>query len=77
MEGAREQLALAPGAAAMAGAGAAGFVQLARGPRRAWALMLIPAAVATTVAAQLVLLHREHYMTWFEPVLVAGAVPGG
>ena len=68
--------ALAPGAAAMAGAGAAGFVQLARGPRRAWAMMLIPAAVATTVAAQLVLLHREHYMTWFEPVLVAGAAAG-
>jgi 4-amino-4-deoxy-L-arabinose transferase-like glycosyltransferase len=68
--------ALAPGAAAMAGAGAAAFVELALGPRRAWALALIPAAVAATVAAQLVLLHREHYLTWFEPVLVAGAAAG-
>jgi 4-amino-4-deoxy-L-arabinose transferase-like glycosyltransferase len=65
--------ALAPGTGAMAGAGAAAFVALARGERRAWALALVPLAVAATVAAQLVLMHREHYMIWFEPVLVIGA----
>jgi len=28
------------------------------------------------VAAQIVLLHREHYMAWFVPVLLAGAAVG-
>ena len=44
--------------------------------------LIVPAAfhwqpaltvVAATVLAQVVLLHREHYMLWFVPVLVAGA----
>jgi len=68
--------ALAPGAAAMAGAGAVAFVKLARGPRPLWGLALLPCAVGATVIAQVVLLHREHYMLWFVPVLLAGAAAG-
>jgi len=68
--------ALAPGTAAMAGAGAVAFVALARGRRRIWALALVPCAVAATVTAQIVLMHREHYMLWFVPVLVLGAALG-
>ncbi len=66
--------ALGPGAAAMIGGGAVAFVDL--GARRGLRLTLIPIAVATTVAAQLVLLHRDHYMRWFWPVLIVGAVVG-
>ena len=68
--------ALGPGTGAMAGAGALAFVQLARRRHRVLAAALVPPAVATTVAAQLVLMHREHYMLWFVPVLVIGAVAG-
>jgi 4-amino-4-deoxy-L-arabinose transferase-like glycosyltransferase len=68
--------ALAPGAAAMAGAGLIAFTDLARRRWQDWRRLLAPTAVATTVAAQLVLLHREHYMHWFVPVLVAGAAAG-
>jgi 4-amino-4-deoxy-L-arabinose transferase-like glycosyltransferase len=68
--------AIAPGAAAMAGAGAVAFVALAQGPRRIWGLILAAAAIATTVAAQIVLLHREHYLLWFIPVLLVGAAVG-
>ncbi len=68
--------ALAPGAAAMTGAGAVAFVRLARGRRWDWRLPAIPCAVAATVVAQLVLLHREHYMHWFVPVLIVGAGVG-
>jgi 4-amino-4-deoxy-L-arabinose transferase-like glycosyltransferase len=68
--------ALAPPTGAMAGAGAVAFLELARGERRLWALALVPCAVAATVAAQLVLMHREDYMAWFEPVLVCGAIVG-
>jgi 4-amino-4-deoxy-L-arabinose transferase-like glycosyltransferase len=64
--------ALAPGTGAMAGAGAVAFVSLARGRRRWWALALLAAAVLATVAAQIVLLHREHYMVWFVPLLMVG-----
>jgi len=66
--------ALGPGAAAMIGGGAVAFVDL--GARRGLRLTLIPIAVAATVAAQLVLLHRDHYMRWFWPVLIVGAVVG-
>ncbi len=68
--------ALTPGAAAMAGAGAAAFVALAGGRGRTWALVLVPCAVASTVAAQIVLMHREDYMLWFVPVLAIGAGVG-
>ncbi|HEY4452321.1 MAG TPA: glycosyltransferase family 39 protein [Solirubrobacteraceae bacterium] len=66
--------ALGPGTGAMAGAGAVAFLRLARGPHRLWALALVGLAVTATVAAQSVLAHREHYMLWFVPVLVIGAV---
>jgi 4-amino-4-deoxy-L-arabinose transferase-like glycosyltransferase len=68
--------ALAPGAAAMAGAGAVALVKLTRGPRQVWGLALAPCAVGATVLVQIVLLHREHYMLWFVPVLLAGAAAG-
>ncbi|MEA2202407.1 MAG: hypothetical protein QOI89_3003 [Solirubrobacteraceae bacterium] len=68
--------ALGPGTGAMAGAGAVAFVSLARGPRRMWGLALVAVAVGATVAAQLVLLRREHYLVWLMPVLVVGAVAG-
>jgi len=69
---------LAPGTGAMVGAGVAAFVALARGrsPRRICGLALIACAVAATVAVQVVLLRREHYLEWFIPVLVAGAAVG-
>jgi 4-amino-4-deoxy-L-arabinose transferase-like glycosyltransferase len=69
---------LAPGTGAMAGAGLAAFVALARGrnPRRICGLALIACALATTVAVQVVLMHREHYLEWFIPVLVVGAAVG-
>jgi 4-amino-4-deoxy-L-arabinose transferase-like glycosyltransferase len=68
--------ALAPGTGAMAGAGLAALIALARGERRLWALLLVPLAVAASVAAQVYLMHRYHYMVWFEPVLAGGAIVG-
>ena len=68
--------ALAPGAAAVAGASVAAFVELATDRRWDWRIALAPCAVGATVAAQVVLLNREHYLQWFIPVLVAGAVMG-
>jgi 4-amino-4-deoxy-L-arabinose transferase-like glycosyltransferase len=65
--------ALAPGTGAMAGAGAVAFVALLRGRMRWWALGLLAASVLATLGAQIVLLHREHYMIWFIPLLMAGA----
>jgi 4-amino-4-deoxy-L-arabinose transferase-like glycosyltransferase len=63
--------ALAPGAAAMIGAGAWALVG-ARDQR----LLLGALAVAGTVAAQIVLLDREHFMHWFVPVLIAASAAG-
>ncbi len=68
--------ALAPGAAAMAGAGAVAFIELARRRRADWRMVLAPCAIVATVAAQVVLLHREHYMSWFVPLLLGGAAVG-
>jgi 4-amino-4-deoxy-L-arabinose transferase-like glycosyltransferase len=68
--------ALAPGTGAMAGAGALAFVELARGRRRLWGLALVALALATTLAAQIVLMHREHFLLWFVPVLCVGAGVG-
>jgi 4-amino-4-deoxy-L-arabinose transferase-like glycosyltransferase len=68
--------ALAPGTGAMVGAGVAAFIELARGRRFDWRLLLAPCAVAATVAVQVYFLHREHYMQWFIPVLIAGAGAG-
>jgi 4-amino-4-deoxy-L-arabinose transferase-like glycosyltransferase len=66
--------ALAPPAAAMVGAGALLFARFARGrdPR----VVLLPLAVAGTVAAQLVLLHREHYASWLPPFMIAAVAVG-
>jgi 4-amino-4-deoxy-L-arabinose transferase-like glycosyltransferase len=68
--------AIAPGAAAMVGAGAVALARFARGRRWDWRVVLVPCAIAATVLAQVVLLHREHYMHWFVPVLIAGAAVG-
>ena len=66
--------ALGPGTAAMVGAGVGSFACFARG--RDWRLVLLPLAVAGTVAAQLVLLHRAHYMHWYYTPLVIAAAAG-
>jgi 4-amino-4-deoxy-L-arabinose transferase-like glycosyltransferase len=70
--------ALAPGAGAIAGAGTVAFVELlcGRDSRRICGLALTGCAVVATVAAQVVLLHREHYMQWFIPVLLGGSAVG-
>ncbi len=68
--------ALAPGTAAMAGAGAVAFVELARRDLLDGRRLLAPLAIVATVAAQVVLLHREHYMLWFVPLLLAGGAAG-
>jgi 4-amino-4-deoxy-L-arabinose transferase-like glycosyltransferase len=64
--------ALAPATGAMAGAGAAALVELARGRHRLWGLALAGGALAATALVQVVLMHREHYMTSFVPVLAVG-----
>jgi len=67
--------ALAPGTGAMVGAGAGAMAKLARaphGPGRLLGLALATCALAGTVLVQVVLMHREHYMVSFAPVLVAG-----
>jgi 4-amino-4-deoxy-L-arabinose transferase-like glycosyltransferase len=64
--------ALGPGTAAMVGGGAAALVGFAR--RRNPLVLLAPLAVAATVAGQIVLLHRAHYMHWwFRPLTIAAA----
>ncbi len=66
--------AMAPGAAAMIGAGAVALASFAR--RRHWGLVLLPCAVAATVLAQLSILHEQQYMGWFAPVLIGVAFVG-
>lgn len=66
--------AMAPGLAAMVGAGAVAFLALAR-RRSAWALLL-PLALAATVYVQTAILDRNHYMSWLPPLLIAGAAVG-
>jgi 4-amino-4-deoxy-L-arabinose transferase-like glycosyltransferase len=64
---------LAPATAAMAGAGAFALAKLARDRTlRLPGLALAAAALAATLVAQIVLMHREHYLLWFVPVAVAG-----
>jgi 4-amino-4-deoxy-L-arabinose transferase-like glycosyltransferase len=64
--------ALGPGTAAMVGGGAAALVGFAR--RRNPLVLLVPLAVAATVAGQIVLLHRVHYMHWwYQPLAIAAA----
>ncbi|HET7197062.1 MAG TPA: hypothetical protein VFI86_00225, partial [Burkholderiales bacterium] len=69
--------ALAPGAAAMAGAGAMAFAQLAGGPRRVAGVAIALCAIAGTIAVQVALMHQQHYMLWFVPFLIAGGVLAG
>jgi len=66
--------ALAPGTAAMIAGGALAFARFgrARDPR----VLLLPLAVAATIAVQLVLLHREHYAHWLPPLLIAATAAG-
>jgi 4-amino-4-deoxy-L-arabinose transferase-like glycosyltransferase len=66
--------AVGPGAAAMIGGGAVAFTAFAR--RRHWSLALLPCAVLASVAAQLAILHEQHYMGWFGPVLIGLVVVG-
>ncbi len=71
--------ALAPATGAMAGAGAVAFVKLARRAQvrqRLLGLALAAGALATTALVQVVLMHREHYMTSFVPVLAVGLAVG-
>ena len=63
--------ALGPGTAALVGGGMVAMAQMARGGR--WIRALPALALAATAAAEYVLLHREHYLTWYVPVLFAGA----
>ncbi len=64
--------ALAPGAAAMAAAGAFAFAKLAAGQRRILGIVLALLAIAGTIAVQIVLMHQQRYMEWFIPFLIAG-----
>jgi 4-amino-4-deoxy-L-arabinose transferase-like glycosyltransferase len=68
--------ALAPATGAMAGAGSVAFVKLRRGGAPMLGMTLAAFGVICTVAAQIVILHREHYMLWYIPLLVGGALLG-
>jgi 4-amino-4-deoxy-L-arabinose transferase-like glycosyltransferase len=66
---------LAPATGAMAGAGAVALFKLAHASeirRRLAGVALTACALAATALVQVVLMHREHYMLWFVPVLAAG-----
>jgi 4-amino-4-deoxy-L-arabinose transferase-like glycosyltransferase len=63
--------ALGPGAAAMVGGGMTAMAGLVRAG--SWRRFLPVLALAATVAAQYLLLHREHYLAWYFPVMFAGA----
>ena len=59
--------ALAPATGAMVGGGAVALARLRRGSWPLWGTLLAAFAVIGTVAVQVVLLHREHYMLWLVP----------
>ncbi|MFZ1926778.1 MAG: hypothetical protein WAU42_11620, partial [Solirubrobacteraceae bacterium] len=63
--------AVAPGAAAMVGAGTFALTRFAK--QHSWGVLLLPCAVGATVAAQIAVLDYQHYLRWFIPVLVGGA----
>jgi 4-amino-4-deoxy-L-arabinose transferase-like glycosyltransferase len=67
--------ALAPGTGAMAGAGSLAFAKLARGrmSQRVVGIALLAGALASTCLVEAVLMHREHYLVSFIPVLAVGA----
>ncbi|MGA9876210.1 MAG: glycosyltransferase family 39 protein [Solirubrobacteraceae bacterium] len=66
--------ALGPGVAAMVAAGAVAFTRFAQ--RRSVAFLLLPCAVGATVAVQVAILHYQHYLHWFVPMLIVGAALG-
>ncbi len=66
--------AMGPGAAVMVGGGALAFAWLVRHRHRG--MLLLPCAVVATVVIQIVILHEQHYMGWFVPVLIVGALAG-
>jgi 4-amino-4-deoxy-L-arabinose transferase-like glycosyltransferase len=68
--------ALGPATAAMAGVGALALVRLRESSRPLWAIVLAALAVAGTIAAQAVLLHREHYIVSLIPVMIVLGVGG-
>jgi hypothetical protein len=54
-------------------------VQLARSRQPEWRLLgigVIGCALAGTVAAEVVILHKQHYLLWFVPVLLVGTAAG-
>jgi len=65
--------ALAPGTGAMAGIGALSLWRLCRRRPPLAGLILSVAAVAGTVACEVVLMHRHDYLRSFVPFLAAGA----
>jgi 4-amino-4-deoxy-L-arabinose transferase-like glycosyltransferase len=65
--------ALGPAAGAMTGAGVVSLAKLAVGRAKLAGLALWLVAILATVAVEVMLLHREHYMLWFVPLLIAGA----
>jgi 4-amino-4-deoxy-L-arabinose transferase-like glycosyltransferase len=68
--------ALAPATGAMAGVGALAIVRMREGELPRWAIVLAALAVGGSIAVQIVLLHREHYLLWLVPVLIAGGAVG-
>jgi 4-amino-4-deoxy-L-arabinose transferase-like glycosyltransferase len=62
--------ALGPGVAAMAGTGLVALFKLSQGRRRLLGLAMAAAGLAATLATEVVLMHREHYMHWFVPLLL-------
>ncbi len=66
--------AVGPGAAAMIAAGCVAFASFAK--RRDWRALLLLGAVAATVAVQASILDYQHYMRWFVPILIVGALVG-
>jgi 4-amino-4-deoxy-L-arabinose transferase-like glycosyltransferase len=65
--------ALAPGAGAMAGIGLYSLIRLCRRSPPYAGLVLAAAAVLSTVAVEIVLMHRYDYLHWFVPVLAVAA----
>ncbi len=65
--------ALAPGAGAMAGIGLYALIRLCRRRPPYAGLLLSAVAVLSTVAAEIVLMHRYEYLRWFVPVLAVAA----
>jgi 4-amino-4-deoxy-L-arabinose transferase-like glycosyltransferase len=68
--------ALGPATGAMTGAGAMALFELRREGGPVLGMVLAALAMVGTVVVQTILLHREHYLLWLVPVLVAGGAVG-